>query len=152
MEAPGDEPAWEVELRARVGPFARSKRLRMALTEMVTDRLVVFERAEIDGRAVVRRAQQAERAVGVGGGVQRLGGMVLGVPVAVGEIGFFFLEVGGVGKQDLQQRLGPRSAVHDAAIPEPVEARQVAGVVDVRVREHDRRQPREIVGPRMPVS
>ena len=60
VAAPGDEPAWEVELRARVGPFARSKRLRMALTEMVTDRLVVFERAEIDGRDHARWALRAE--------------------------------------------------------------------------------------------
>jgi hypothetical protein len=27
-------PAWEVELRARVGPFARSKRLRMERTQL----------------------------------------------------------------------------------------------------------------------
>lgn len=45
-----DPPAWEVELRARVGPFARSKRLRMERTEFEADRLVVFERAEVDGR------------------------------------------------------------------------------------------------------
>lgn len=46
-----DEPlAWDVEIRARIGPFARSKRLRMQRTELVPDRLAVFERAEIDGR------------------------------------------------------------------------------------------------------
>jgi hypothetical protein len=41
--------AWDVELRAKVGPFARSKRLRM---ERTTDspQLVVFERKENDGR------------------------------------------------------------------------------------------------------
>lgn len=47
----GGEPAWHVELRARVGPFARSKRLRMHRT--VHDpcaHRVVFERAEADGR------------------------------------------------------------------------------------------------------
>ena len=43
-------PAWDVEIRARVGPFARSKRLRMERTEHVLGRLAVFERAEIDGR------------------------------------------------------------------------------------------------------
>lgn len=40
---------WNVELRAKVGPFARSKRLRMRRT-MQTDREVVFERDEGDGR------------------------------------------------------------------------------------------------------
>ena len=43
-DADVDTPAWNVELRARVGPFARSKRLRMERTELVADRLAVFER------------------------------------------------------------------------------------------------------------
>ena len=48
---PGDDgPAWLVTLRARVGPFARSKRLRMVRTvHEPTDR-VRFERREVDGR------------------------------------------------------------------------------------------------------
>lgn len=46
-----DAPAWMVELRAQVGPFARSKRLRMERTELEQDRLAVFERREHDGRA-----------------------------------------------------------------------------------------------------
>lgn len=43
------EPVWDVELRARVGRFARSKRLRMVRTVRRADE-VVFERREIDGR------------------------------------------------------------------------------------------------------
>ena len=43
-------PSWDVELRARIGPFARSKRLTMARTVCETDRRIVFERAEDDGR------------------------------------------------------------------------------------------------------
>jgi len=49
----GDDgrPAWNVELRARVGPLARSKRLRMRRTVLDVDaHRVVFERAEADGR------------------------------------------------------------------------------------------------------
>ncbi|TDT16769.1 polyketide cyclase/dehydrase/lipid transport protein [Ilumatobacter fluminis] len=46
----GGRPAWNVEIRARIGPFARSKRLRMERTELVPDQLAVFERAETDGR------------------------------------------------------------------------------------------------------
>jgi hypothetical protein len=42
-------PAWSVDLRGRLGPLARSKRLRMVRTECV-DRRVRFERAEHDGR------------------------------------------------------------------------------------------------------
>ena len=47
---PTGEPAWDVELRARVGPFARSKRLTMVRTVCEPDRRVVFERHETDGR------------------------------------------------------------------------------------------------------
>ena len=43
-------PAWHVELRAKVGPFARSKRLRMVRSEHVADTCAVFERHEVDGR------------------------------------------------------------------------------------------------------
>jgi uncharacterized membrane protein len=43
-------PVWAVELRARVGPFARSKQLRMVRTQYEPDRSVTFERAEVDGR------------------------------------------------------------------------------------------------------
>lgn len=46
---PGRDDAWRVELRGRVGPFARSKRLRMVRTEDSTSR-VVFTREEDDGR------------------------------------------------------------------------------------------------------
>ncbi|MEK9938736.1 MAG: SRPBCC family protein [Ilumatobacter sp.] len=35
VDDPGGGPAWEVELRARIGPFARTKRLRMVRSVMV---------------------------------------------------------------------------------------------------------------------
>jgi hypothetical protein len=46
---PGDEAAWAVELRATLGPLARSKRLRMVRT---VDELhhLRFERAELDDK------------------------------------------------------------------------------------------------------
>jgi len=44
----GDE-AWLVTLRARLGPLARSKRLRMVRTH-IDESSVRFERAETDGR------------------------------------------------------------------------------------------------------
>jgi hypothetical protein len=44
------EPAWTVDLRARLGPIARSKRLRMVRTVLEVDHAVRFERAERDGR------------------------------------------------------------------------------------------------------
>lgn len=52
----GAEPTWFVTLRARLGPLARSKRLRMARTtlELPADNgdqgFVRFDRREIDGR------------------------------------------------------------------------------------------------------
>ncbi len=51
LSGDGDaSPVWSVELRASVGPFARSKRLRMQRTWHDPDRCVVFERREDDGR------------------------------------------------------------------------------------------------------
>jgi hypothetical protein len=41
---------WQVELRGKVGPFARSKRLRMVRVLDESPRHVVFERQEVDGR------------------------------------------------------------------------------------------------------
>ncbi len=49
--APADEgAAWWITLRAKVGPFARSKRLRMVRVVDDAPKLVRFERQELDGR------------------------------------------------------------------------------------------------------
>jgi hypothetical protein len=46
-----EAPAWNVELRARLGVLARSKRLRMERTRRDPDaQTVTFERREADGR------------------------------------------------------------------------------------------------------
>ena len=45
-----NNPGWLVELQARLGPFARSKRLRMVRTVYDAPNVVVFERAEQDSR------------------------------------------------------------------------------------------------------
>jgi hypothetical protein len=43
-------PAWSVDLKGRLGPFARAKRLRMVRTGHETPRHARFERVEHDGR------------------------------------------------------------------------------------------------------
>lgn len=43
-------PAWSVDLRGRLGPLARSKRLRMVRTAHEPDASIRFERVEVDGR------------------------------------------------------------------------------------------------------
>lgn len=49
--ADGDPgPAWSVDLRGRLGPLARSKRLRMVRTEYEPATRIRFERRELDGR------------------------------------------------------------------------------------------------------
>ncbi len=49
--ASGDPgPAWSVYLRGRIGPLARSKRLRMVRTVHDPDRTATFERRDRDGR------------------------------------------------------------------------------------------------------
>ena len=50
VDVAGDQ-AWWVELRASVGPFARSKRLRMVRVDHRPDASVRFERVETDGRS-----------------------------------------------------------------------------------------------------
>lgn len=55
-----DPPAWVVEIRARVGPFARSKVLRMERTRHEPDRAAAFERREVDGRRHARWALDVE--------------------------------------------------------------------------------------------
>lgn len=47
---PAGDAAWQVDLRGKVGPFARSKRLRMVRTVHEPGRRIRFERAETDGR------------------------------------------------------------------------------------------------------
>jgi hypothetical protein len=48
---PGDPgPAWEVDLRGRLGPLARSKRLRMVRVAEEPGVSVRFERRQLDGR------------------------------------------------------------------------------------------------------
>lgn len=49
---PDDEgPAWSIDLRARIGPLARAKRLRMVRTEHDAPHRATFERREHDGRS-----------------------------------------------------------------------------------------------------
>jgi len=52
--APADDgdpgPAWHIELRGRLGPLARSKRLRMVRVEHAPPTRLRFERRELDGR------------------------------------------------------------------------------------------------------
>ena len=48
----GDQAAWDVELRARLGPLARSKRLRMVRTVRDAETFTAtFERDQADGRS-----------------------------------------------------------------------------------------------------
>jgi hypothetical protein len=46
----GDDGSWAIDLRGRMGPLARTKRLRMVRTELDEPHRVVFERQELDGR------------------------------------------------------------------------------------------------------
>ena len=51
VSEPGGQPVWDVELRARLGPLARSKRLRMVRTFRDAQAFAVtFERDQADGR------------------------------------------------------------------------------------------------------
>ena len=47
---PSADGSWQVDLRGRLGPFARSKRLRMVRAAAEEPALAVFERLEADNR------------------------------------------------------------------------------------------------------
>ena len=47
----GEDSVWNVQLRGKVGPFARSKNLRMVRTVNIAGSRVVFVRKELDGRS-----------------------------------------------------------------------------------------------------
>ena len=70
IAAPGtdDVPAWTVDLRGRLGPFARSKRLRMVRTRNDKPTAVVFERQERDGRSHSAWTLAADVEPGANGG------------------------------------------------------------------------------------
>ena len=48
---PEGEGVWQVELRGKIGPFARSKRLRLIQVETSEPHHIRFERQENDGRS-----------------------------------------------------------------------------------------------------
>ncbi len=50
VDAASGEAAWSVDLRGRIGPLSRSKRLRMVRTRHDVPKAVTFERQETDGR------------------------------------------------------------------------------------------------------
>ena len=59
-EPGSNPPAWQVDLRARIGPLARSKRLRMVRSAVGEANTLGFERAELDGRNHGRWSLRAE--------------------------------------------------------------------------------------------
>ena len=64
---PNDDGSWQVDLRGRLGPFARSKRLRMVRTTADAPVTAVFEREELDDRQHspwVLRAEVADEGEG----------------------------------------------------------------------------------------
>ena len=97
--------------------------------------------AQADGGAVVGAREERLRGLGVGDAVERLD-LLLGPrgPLGVPELGIFLLDMGRVGQHDAAQVGRGRRRVNPPAEPLPHQARQVAAVVDVGVREEDRLQ------------
>ena len=67
LEPDAGRPAWRIQLRARVGPFARSKQLRMVRTVCEPGRAVRFERIQDDDRDHAEWILSATVAPGEGG-------------------------------------------------------------------------------------
>ncbi len=68
-----DAHEWQIELRARLGPFARSKQLRMQRTvHDPVGHVVVFERHEVDGKQHAPWVLRAEVTSVVDGSALRM--------------------------------------------------------------------------------
>ncbi len=93
------------------------------------DQLVVM--AELVG------PEEREGQVGVGAGVEREGGMVLGVPLAVGVARLLLLQTGGVLEDDLGEFGRRRRAENGSGEALARQRRQVPHVVEVGVGDHD---------------
>lgn len=65
-ESGSGQPGWNVELRAKIGPFARSKRLRMVRTVDEHPTRVTFERSELDGKKHARWVLTSEISAHLG--------------------------------------------------------------------------------------
>lgn len=82
--AEGDSgPAWLITLRAKVGPFSRSKRLRMVQVVFTPNTEVRFERFEIDGKQHSEWVMEAIIAPLVSDGPSVMGRSVTGSSVTV---------------------------------------------------------------------
>ena len=77
---------------------------------------------------------------------------MLAVAVLVGVVRVFFLQAGGVFEQQRRELLRRRRAVHGTVQSVACEARQVARVIDVRVREQEMIDARRIEGRAVPVA
>jgi hypothetical protein len=95
--------------------------------------------AAAERRAFVERhrLQQVQRALRIVERIERLRRMVLGIAVAVREVGFFLLQPRAVAQHDVAQFGRGRRAVHGPAKSFTCKHRKIAGVIDVRMREHD---------------
>ncbi len=75
-----------------------------------------------------------------------------GVALAVGALRVFFLDPRGVSQHDARQVGGRGRAEDPAAKTLPDQPRQVAGVIEVGMRQHDGRDLRRAQGQRLPVA
>ena len=104
-----------------------------------------------EGRAGLDRAQARERGVGVLLREQRERGLVLRVPHPVGERRVFLVQARASGSSSRRGRAWPACTRRDQRTPAD-QQRQVAAVVEVRVRQDDRGEARRRIRQRRPVA
>src|SRR6185436_8275359 len=84
---------------------------------------------------VWKRLYEFERSISIFFGVERKRGFVLRQVMAIAIVSIFFLQTASVRQQDLQQVGSATRAVNWSTKALSDQARQVAGVIDVRVRD-----------------
>src|SRR5271157_1253998 len=81
-------------------------------------------------------AEILECTTGIFFSVERQGGRILREALAIRVARILFLKVAAVGEDDPTKNVCPRSRVNRAAETVAQKAREISGVVDVRVRQH----------------
>jgi len=109
-------------------------------------------RRDREGGVIRTAGEERQDGMGIGDGVERQGRTVLRVAPPVGALGLLFLQMRGIGKQDLRERCRRAGTVDRPGEPVPHQQRQATGVIDVGMGQDDGVERPGIEGKRAPVA
>ena len=149
-----DRPSVPPEVAAEEQRLAAGGNASVGRAEQVTrvDELDLDPRNDRDGSIVTDRLQSIERANRIVLRIERQRRTMPGIMMTIGLPRVFFLNPRGIRQDQRAQVARPRRAEDTPAESGGNQPRQIAAVVEVRVREHDRVDPRRIDEQRSPIA